>query len=185
MRVIAGTAGGIPLRVPGRDVRPTMDKVRAAIFSSLGDAVPGARVVDLFAGSGSLGIEALSRGAVSAVFVESDRTAADFVRRNLARTRLEGSVQTMDALRFLETYAHPEAYDLIFADPPYARTANDTDFAALLLQHVRLPGALAAGGTLVIESIGGRELPVADDGPWRLIRQREYGESSVSFFSPA
>src|SRR5436189_62791 len=86
MRVIAGSAGGIGLEVPKRGVRPTMDRVKAAIFSSLGDAVIGARVLDLFAGSGALGIEALSRGAAAVVFVESDRQTAEIIERNLART---------------------------------------------------------------------------------------------------
>src|SRR5947209_18081255 len=88
MRVIAGSAGGIRLAVPKRGVRPTMDRVKAAIFSSLGDAVIGARVLDLFAGSGGLGIEALSRGASSAVFVENDRQSAKAIDANLAKTKL-------------------------------------------------------------------------------------------------
>ena len=75
MRVIAGSAGGLPLIVPKTDIRPTMDRVKAAIFSSLGDRIIGARVLDLFAGTGALGIEALSRGAASAMFVESERAA--------------------------------------------------------------------------------------------------------------
>jgi len=83
MRVIAGTAGGIQLLVPKTGVRPTMDRVKAAILSSLGEAVVGARVLDLFAGTGGLGIEALSRGARSAVFVEKDRLAIETIRRNL------------------------------------------------------------------------------------------------------
>ncbi|PYL05452.1 MAG: 16S rRNA (guanine(966)-N(2))-methyltransferase RsmD, partial [Verrucomicrobia bacterium] len=88
MRVIAGSAGGIRLAVPKRGVRPTMDRVKAAVFSSLGESVAGARVLDLFAGSGALGIEALSRGAFSAVFVEEDRQSAEIIERNLARTKL-------------------------------------------------------------------------------------------------
>src|ERR1043166_5048036 len=88
MRVIAGSAGGIPLHTPRTDLRPTMDRIKAAIFSSLGEKIIGARVLDLFAGTGALGIEALSRGAVSAIFVESDARAADAIRRNLEKTRL-------------------------------------------------------------------------------------------------
>ncbi|MGB8466384.1 MAG: RsmD family RNA methyltransferase, partial [Terrimicrobiaceae bacterium] len=104
MRVIAGEARGLPLSTPP-NVRPTMDRVRGAIFSSLGDAVPGARVLDLFAGSGAMGIEALSRGAASAVFVDSNPRCAACVRANLRRAKLEASVQVMDALKFLELYA--------------------------------------------------------------------------------
>jgi len=88
MRVVAGTAGGIPLFVPkGPEMRPTMDRVRAAIFSSLAEAVPGARVLDLFAGTGALGIEALSRGAAEATLVEKEPRAIRAVQRNLVATR--------------------------------------------------------------------------------------------------
>ena len=87
MRVIAGTAGGIRLAVPKRGVRPTMDRVKAAIFSSLGDAMLGARVLDLFAGSGALGIEALSRGASSVVFVEGERQSAEILESYLTKTK--------------------------------------------------------------------------------------------------
>src|SRR5437870_10426494 len=100
MRVIAGSAGGIRLAVPNRGVRPTMDRVKAAIFSSLGDAVIGARVLDLFAGSGGLGIEALSRGASSVVFVENDRQSAEAIDANIAKTKLNGRVRQQDVLDF-------------------------------------------------------------------------------------
>src|ERR687887_365934 len=96
MRVIAGSAGGIRLIVPKKGVRPTMDRVKAAIFSSLGEAVIGANVLDLFAGSGALGIEALSRGASSAVFVEEDRQSIAAIEKNLARTNLKGSIRQQD-----------------------------------------------------------------------------------------
>src|SRR5205823_6810018 len=94
MRVIAGSAGGIPLHTPRTDLRPTMDRVKAAIFSSLGEKIIGARVLDLFAGSGALGIEALSRGAASATFVESDLRATETIRRNLEKTRLANAANT-------------------------------------------------------------------------------------------
>ena len=122
MRVIAGSAGGLTLQPPGKGTRPTMDRVRAAIFSSLGERVPEARVLDLYAGSGALGIEALSRGAASATFVENHGPTAGLIRKNLQTTRLDrsgGSVQQMDAMRFLDLYAAPESFDLVFADPPY------------------------------------------------------------------
>ncbi len=97
MRVVAGLAGGLTLEVPkGVDLRPTMDLVRGAIFSSLGERVIGARVLDLFAGTGALGIEALSRGAASAVLVEEDRRAAASITRNLAKTRFTVSCKSMN-----------------------------------------------------------------------------------------
>lgn len=186
MRVIAGSAGGIPLTVPDRVARPTMDKVRAAIFSSLGEAVPGTRVLDLFAGAGSLGIEALSRGAVSAVFVDSDRRAVDCVLRNLRKCRLTAaSAQTMDVARFLKTYAAPAAFDLIFADPPYRKLPGDTDFAGPLLASTELAASLAPDGTFILETLATDPLPPFDGTPWRLLRTRTYGEAGVHFLAHA
>jgi 16S rRNA (guanine966-N2)-methyltransferase len=101
MRVIAGSAGGICLSVPKRGVRPTMDRVKAAIFSSLGDAIIGARVLDLFAGSGALGIEALSRGASSVFFVEEDRQSTNVIEKNLAKAKFEGRVRQQSVFDFL------------------------------------------------------------------------------------
>src|SRR6478736_4977727 len=119
MRVIAGRAGGIRLAVPKHGVRPTMDRVKAAIFSSLGEEVIGARVLDLFAGTGSLGIEALSRGAASALFVEENAAALAAIERNLARTKLEGRVRRQDVFGFLRAVQMPEQFRIVFADPPY------------------------------------------------------------------
>src|SRR2546427_13246241 len=115
MRVIAGSAGGIRLAVPKRGVRPTMDRVKAAIFSSLGDAVAGARVLDLFAGSGALGIEALSRGASSAMFVEEDRQSTEMIERNLAKTKLKGRVRQQNVFDFLRRGPDAERVQIIFA----------------------------------------------------------------------
>ena len=104
MRVISGTAGGIPLLVPKTDLRPTMDRVREAIFSSLGEIVIDARVLDLFAGTGSLGIEALSRGAKFATFVERDAKAVEVLKKNLEKTNLGAlaKVAKCDAFTFVE-----------------------------------------------------------------------------------
>src|SRR5256714_10080217 len=103
MRVIAGRAGGVRLVSPKSGVRPTMDRVKAAIFSSLGEMVIGARVLDLFAGTGALGIEALSRGADSAVFVEEDRQSTAAIEKNLAKTELTGRIRQQDVFRFLSS----------------------------------------------------------------------------------
>ncbi|MGH8047060.1 MAG: 16S rRNA (guanine(966)-N(2))-methyltransferase RsmD [Chthoniobacterales bacterium] len=185
MRVISGSAGGLALSVPEKVARPTMDKVRGAIFSSLGDAVPGARVLDLFAGSGSLGIEALSRGAESAVFVDNDRHAAECILRNMRKCRLEAaSVQTMDVFRFIKTYAHPGAFDLVFADPPYRKIESDTDFVTPLLASAELAGSLGTHGTFILEMVSSEELPPLDATPWRLMRSRTYGESGIHYLLP-
>lgn len=183
MRVIAGSAGGIPLSVPDQVARPTTDKVRGAIFSSLGDAVPGARVLDLFAGSGGLGIEALSRGAQLAVFVEHDRRAVDCIRRNLRKCQLEGSVQTMDVFRFLEVYAHPDSFDLVFADPPYRKTEGARDYLSPLLDSQELLHCLAPGGTFVLETLSTESVVLGDDSAWRLLRSKRYGDSAIHFLA--
>lgn len=180
MRIIAGEAGGLPLTPPPSGVRPTMDRVRAAIFSSLGDAVPGARVLDLFCGSGAMGIEALSRGAASAVFVDLNPRSVGCTKENLRRAKLEGSVQTMDALKFLELYA-AENFDLIFADPPYTKDAEDRDFAAELLASPHLVNALAPHATFVLE-----RMPVkVEPEPCLLsqLRVRRYGASEIAYYS--
>src|SRR3954453_666039 len=115
MRVIAGSAGGIRLEVPKRGVRPTMDRVKAAIFSSLGDRVVGARVLDLFAGSGALGIEALSRGAAEATFVDSSPAAVKAVRANLEALGAAAEVRRGDARVFLRSASGAgRHYDLVF-----------------------------------------------------------------------
>ncbi|PYK75968.1 MAG: 16S rRNA (guanine(966)-N(2))-methyltransferase RsmD, partial [Verrucomicrobia bacterium] len=132
MRVIAGSAGGIRLAVPKRGVRPTMDRVKAAIFSSLGDAVAGARVLDLFAGSGALGIEALSRGASFAMFVEEDRQSAEIIERNLAKTKLKGRVRQQDVFDFLRHISGAETFQIIFADPPYEKTKHGDSYTEKL-----------------------------------------------------
>ena len=181
MRVIAGEARGLPLRSPSPRVRPTMDRVRGAIFSSLGDVVPGARVLDLFAGSGAMGIEALSRGAVSAIFVEADPRCAACIRENLRRARLEASVQVMDALKFLDLRSE-DIFDLIFADPPYAKSSTSRNFAAELLRLPSLPGALSPKGALVLERLAGS--PEPERIPLSLIRVRRYGESEIAYYTP-
>jgi len=181
MRVIAGEARGLHLSTPSPGVRPTMDRVREAIFSSLGDAVPGARVLDLFAGSGAMGIEALSRGAASAVFVDASPRCAACVRENLRRARVEASVQVMDALKFLELC--PEGgYDLIFADPPYAKSSADRDFAKELVQLPALASALHSSGMFILERLAGSKEP--GTGALSLVRVRRYGESEIAYYIP-
>lgn len=180
MRVIAGTAGGIPLLAPRTDLRPTMDRVKAAIFSSLGELVIGANVLDLFAGTGSLGIEALSRGAASAVFVEKDTLAVETLRKNLVKTRLTGAIQTLDIFSFLDRLAPPETYDLIFADPPYAKKTDDRDFASELLQSASLQRSLTTNGIFILENRPGAKMAVSEI--WESIRNRRYGATEVTTF---
>jgi 16S rRNA (guanine966-N2)-methyltransferase len=179
MRVIAGTAGGIQLDVPKTGVRPTMDRVKAAIFSSLGEEVIGARVLDLFAGTGALGIEALSRGAASALFVEDNSAAATMIERNLVRTKLEGRVRKQDVFAFLRSTQAPEPFRIIFADPPYEKTKGGEEFTRLLLESSELAAMLEPAGTFVLEKRPAEKLPPAPF--WEVTRARRYGATEVLF----
>ena len=190
MRVIAGSAGGIPLQCPRHgDVRPTMDQVRAAIFSSLAERVTGARVLDLFAGTGGLGIEALSRGAATATFVEKDRRTFDCIRQNLAKARLEtgAEVACTDVFAYcarLTRQGTRRRFDLIFADPPYQTKDQPEDFASRLLSNADLPALLAVEGVFVLEKSPKSPLVVPPDA-WQIIRQKRYGTAEVVFLQPA
>ncbi len=180
MRVVGGIAGGIPLHVPKTDLRPTMDVVKNAIFNSLMEFVPGARVLDLFAGTGGLGIEALSRGAASCVFVESDRRACDSIRRNLEKTKLPGGeVACADAVKWIERNAQPATFDLILADPPYAQRDGERDFAKELIALAGIRTALAPGGIFILEHRPDEPLPLGAD--WECTRDKRYGATSVAF----
>src|SRR5690242_6899498 len=146
MRVIAGSAGGIQLEVPKRGVRPTMDRVKAAIFSSLSDKIIGARVLDMFAGSGGLGIEALSRGAASVLFVDDDRQAIGAIERNLKKTKLDAKTRRQDVFEFLNKSESLDPFDLIFADPPYEQMQSAEFFTDKLLNNESLARVMAPGG---------------------------------------
>lgn len=182
MRVIAGKAGGIPLRIPKTNLRPTMDMVRGAIFSSLAGCVPGARVLDLFAGTGSLAIEALSRGASGAVLVDSERRACECAENNLLNTKLYAQVICMDVFSFLARSPRPTPFDLIFADPPYAQAAHATDLASHLLRHPSLPLLLAPQGLLVLEVARKWQAPA--DSLWGCLRRKKYGATEILLLQP-
>ena len=181
MRVIAGSAGGVRLAVPKRGVRPTMDRVKGAIFSSLGDAVIGAKVLDLFAGSGALGIEALSRGAASAVFVENNRETAEMIDQNLANTKLKARVRKQDVFVFLRQPSAAERFRIIFADPPYEKTKHKDSDTEKLLKNEMLPQLLDTGGIFVLEKRPAEALPKMSF--WRVIRRRAYGATEVLFLN--
>jgi 16S rRNA (guanine966-N2)-methyltransferase len=172
MRVVAGELGGRRLRAPeGRATRPTADRVREAIFSILGD-VSELLVLDLFAGSGALGIEALSRGAEDAVFVDNDARAIVAVRRNLADLGLAAQVSRGDALAFLAAMP-PDAppFDLVFVDPPYSSANRLADQLAK-----RLPPVLAEDAVIVTESYKREPLEL----PFTLVRERTYGDTRIA-----
>lgn len=179
MRVIAGAAGGIRLDVPKNEVRPTMDRVKAAIFSSLGDEIIGARVLDLFAGTGALGIEALSRGAASALFVEEKSGALAAIERNLARTKLKGHVRKQEVFAFLRSAQGRDPFQIIFADPPYEKTKSGGVFTQMLLENVSLAEMLEPTGIFVLEKRSAEKMPVMP--LWELTRARKYGATEVLF----
>ena len=181
MRVIAGSARGTRLgRVPA-GVRPVSDRVREGVFSSLGGRLGGARVLDLYAGTGALGIEALSRGAEAAVFVDADPAAVTAVRDNLARTRLvdRTAVHRWDVRRFLErTPADPEGFDIVFLDPPYESGGSELD-PVLELLDVK---PLLREGFTVILSRGSRSSKDVIPLHWAVARRLSYGDSVVMLF---
>lgn len=174
MRIVAGSRKGARLFAPkGLDTRPTGDRVREAVFNLVGP-VDGAEVLDLFAGSGAMGLEALSRGAGRVTFVESDREAAETILRNLDKLGLDGVVLREDAGRKLAADAAAgRRYDLVLVDPPYAMLARTLP---TLASH--LPAVLAANGIAVVES-DSRDEP---DLPLPKRTSRRYGASRVTVF---
>jgi len=171
-RVIAGRHGGRRLQAPpGAGTRPTADRVREALFSILGADVEGRRVLDLFAGSGALGLEALSRGAAAATFVEQAAGAHRSIRANLDALGVRAELVRADALRWLgAARADGRQYDLAFLDPPYTRTGA---LGARL--SVALPPVLAPGALVVAES--GRRAPLELDLP--VTDERRYGDTLI------
>jgi 16S rRNA (guanine(966)-N(2))-methyltransferase RsmD len=172
MRVIAGIYGGRRLQTPaGLDTRPTSDRVREALFSILGERVQGARVLDLFAGSGALAIEALSRGAAEATVVDSAPPAIRAIKTNLEALEADATVVRAEARRFLGGASRSgRSYDLVFLDPPYRLAATlGRDLSAALAAVV------APGGTVVAES--DRRAPLEVDLP--LEDERRYGDTLI------
>jgi 16S rRNA (guanine966-N2)-methyltransferase len=172
VRVVAGAFGGRRLVAPrGRSTRPTSDRVREALFSILAGAVEGARVLDLFAGSGALAIEALSRGATCAVLVDSSAAAVAAIRRNLLTVGVDAEVQRVDARAYLER-ARRDArlYDLVFLDPPYRHASTLGQELSAALGPVLAPGA-----RVVAES--DRRAPLELD--LRLLDERRYGDTLI------
>ena len=171
MRIIAGSRKGHTIHAPkGLDTRPTGDRVREAAFNLIGP-VDDARVLDLFAGSGAMGLEALSRGAARAVFVESDGDAARSIERNLDKLRMQASVLQRDALAVLAT--ERTKYDLVLVDPPYAMYA---DLETRLARY--LPTVLADGGVVVLET----DARIEPQLPLEQRTSRKYGQTRVTVY---
>jgi len=183
MRVIAGRAGGVRLAVPKAGVRPTMDRVKAAIFSSLGDVIIGARILDLFAGSGALGIEALSRGAVSALFVDEDRQSISAIEKNLVKAKFQAQVRKQDVFDFLRRLSSGEKFRVIFADPPYERMESGTGYTEKLLSCQALREILDPQGFFVLEKHPSEK--ILEPRLWSVVRAKTYGATEVLFLQGA
>jgi 16S rRNA (guanine966-N2)-methyltransferase len=183
-RVIAGTARGIRLAAPGEGTRPLADRVKQTLFAILEPDLAGAAVLDLFAGSGAGGIEALSRGAARAVFVEHDRTAATVIDENLARTGFSGrgSVVRADALAYLAGRAVADGpFDLALVDPPYA----ETDLLERTLARLAAPpagGSLLTPRAWVVAKHFWRNPPPPAEGLLASVRTRRFGETALTFY---
>ena len=180
MRIISGTAGSIAIKVPAAVARPTTDRVREAVFSIIGEMVEGARVLDLFAGSGALGLEALSRGAGEVLFIEQDFGACRVIEDNLNRAKLRGGrVTKAEAFATVRRMAEAgERYHLIFADPPYAKKQDDADHGKRLLDSPATHELLEPGGVLVLETMVTKHDSSVIAG-WEVIRDRAYGSTRI------
>jgi 16S rRNA (guanine966-N2)-methyltransferase len=179
VRVIAGRLRGRRIGSPSGDlVRPTYDRVRESLFDILGSRVEGAAVLDLFAGTGALGIESLSRGAARATFVERDRRVAGALRDTLAELGVAGLavVVTTDAARGVRGGLPGRPFDLVFVDPPYG-----SGLAALALDALSEAGTLAPGALVVVEHAAGDD--PAETGALALERRERYGSTGLTFLA--
>lgn len=180
MRVIAGSAKGTPLAsVPGESTRPITSRVKEALFDILGEAIEGARMLDLFAGTGAVGIEALSRGAREVVFVERDRRALATLRRNLAATRLADRAKVVAGDAFAYVSQPPEEpFDLVYIAPPQHKR-----LWVRALQAIDRPGYVSSDGTAIVQIFPKEDEPVA----LRCLErtdERKYGSTLLIFFAP-
>ena len=176
MRVITGTARGVRLKTPeGLDTRPTAERVKEALFSAIQFEIEGRRVLDLFAGSGQLGIEALSRGADSAVFVEQRKDALQAVRENLETCGLSDRARVVsgDAMSYLKS---GEKFDLIFLDPPYA-----SGLLEQALEDIARFDICRRHGIIVAESAADKTLPPLG-GPYSIYREYRYGKIKLTVY---
>ena len=177
MRVISGTKRGIQLKTPtGMDTRPTADRVKEALFSILQFDLPGTKVLDLFGGTGQLGIEALSRGAYHAVFIDQSKSACSTIKENLRRTDFQNctTVVQSDYLSYLQNTR--EKFDIIFLDPPYAEV-----FLENSLKLITEIDILQSGGIIVAERPLGKELPWSFLGYTRS-KDYKYGKTLLTLY---
>ena len=179
MRVISGTAGGRRLTEPrGSGIRPTSDMVKESVFNIVQFDIEGRRVLDLFAGTGQIGIEALSRGARSVVFVDSGAESVKLISKNLELCGFSdaATVYNYDVVRYLEEKRHKETFDLIFLDPPY-----DTHLAGEILTKIIEFDKLNANGIIICETKAGSARPVVSP-PYYFHKEYRYGGVNITRF---
>lgn len=175
MRVITGSARGRKLKTPPDEaVRPTTDSVKEAVFNIIRSDVEGRRVLDLFAGTGQLGIEALSRGAAEAVFVDSSPASVKLVKENLELCGFRAPVVRSDAVSFLRSCGK---FDVIFIDPPY-----DSDLYETVLESINSIDILNKGGIIIAEARRDRELPLLSS-PYRFLKEYRYGKVKICTYT--
>ncbi len=179
-RIVAGTAGGRALKVPPKGTRPTSERVREAIFSRLDhyDVLEDAHVLDLFAGSGALGLEAVSRGARGAVLVEAHRAAAQICQNNVTVLGFENVAVVQEKAENYVTRAQPRPWDVVFLDPPY--DFSDESLTAIL---ANLEATMHESGVVVVERSSRSPKPTYP-ASWRLITEKNYGETTVFYYEP-
>lgn len=180
MRIISGKAGRIAIKVPAAVSRPTTDFVRQAIFSMLGEQVINSRVLDLYAGSGAIGLEALSRGATSCTFIDEHRQACNVIQENLEKTKLVGG-RVIKAQVINQLKRDPSHYDLIFADPPYWKHHGDSDHLRELFDSELIPQQLNPSGWFIAEASSHYHPPQVDG--LTLTSRREYGSSAILLYA--
>lgn len=175
MRVITGTARGRRLKTPDNyDIRPTTDNVKESVFNIIQFDIEGRQVLDLFAGTGQLGIECLSRGAAGAVFVDRDRDAVRIVKDNLKTCGMKATVLQEDAISFLN---HCGKFDVIFIDPPY-----DSDLYESALKIINLVDILSEGGIIICEARREKVLPEMTE-PYRKRKEYNYGKVKICIYT--
>ena len=172
MRVIAGTARSLPLKtLEGIDTRPTTDRIKETLFNMLNRDIPGCRFLDLFSGSGSIGIEALSRGASKVYFVENNRKASDCIRENLAFTKLveNASVMDCDAITAIRKIEGKEVFDIIFMDPPYNMNHEQEVLRALSSSDI-----IDGYTSIIIEASLNTDFSYTDELGFEIIKEKTY-----------
>ena len=183
VRISGGIHRGRKLRVPSSGVRPTKAMVRLALFSALGESIQGKRMADVFAGSGVIGLEAISRGAAEAVWVEADPTTYALLRENVDLIGGEGYASgtciQADALVWLASHRAPDHFDLIVADPPYKPT-DHIPWGEKLLGVLHTSTKLKPGGLFVLEQHV--DQPVIDNPAWNVLKEARYGETLLVYY---